>query len=405
MGGRDFGAGGTKSEMLAKVPTTALRAGEINIGDADGVPISLSLPKLIEGRLLIQGTPGAGKSWTMRRLLEQTAGLIQQIVFDPEGEFGELAEKLELLRLDAAKLDIATLEVAAARARQHRASVLLDLSELGLDDQMAAAAAFLPALVAAPREQWHPVLVAIDEAQLFAPYGGFSEATSVRKASIAAMADLMSRGRKRGLAAVLATHRLARMAKSITSPILNFMIGTNTLDLDIRRAAATIGWDARKAFERLPLLEPGDFVAVGPTFTQSPTMMHVGPVETLHRGAAPTLRPAALDQDKAAQLVNVDALMAESLADSERMADRSPPGLRHVRQFIRSPGFADTGPIWTQLQNLAPDGARIKDLAKHLTRTPAAITASLTLLDQFGVVEFDGEGDKRAVRIAKGMLS
>lgn len=405
MQGRGFGPGGAGEPKLVLPRRPALRAGDVELGEADGAPIGVSLAKLIEGRLLIQGTSGAGKSWTLRRLLEQTAGLIQQIIIDPEGEFGNLAEPIELLRLDASRLDIATLATAAARAREHRASVLLDLSELGPDEQMAAGAAFIAALIAVPREHWHPVLVAIDEAQQLAPFGGFSEATSVRRASIAAIIDLMSRGRKRGLAGVLATVRLARMAKSVTAPVMNYMIGQNTLDLDIRRAAATIGWDARKAFDCLPALAPGDFVAVGPAFSESPATLRVGDVETEHRGAAPTIKPAALDQAAAARLLDLDELLAASHSDAaQREAHAQAPGLRQVRAFIREPGFADAGRVWAALQKVAPDGARIDGLAKHLTRTPAAIGIALELLDRYGAVEFSGEDEKRAVRITKAML-
>jgi hypothetical protein len=43
----------------------------------------------------------------------------------------------------------------------------------------------------------------------------------------------------------------------------NFLIGVNTLDLDVKRAAETIGWETRKAYDRLPVLQPGEFVACG----------------------------------------------------------------------------------------------------------------------------------------------
>ena len=169
-----------------------LREGDIELGVADtGGPIGADLGKLIEGRLLVQGTSGAGKSWTLRRLLEQSHGRVQQIVVDPEGEFGSLAEAKGYLRLDAARLDIAALAALAAGARTHRVSVHLDLSDCEREAQMIAVAAFLRALIDAPRDDWHAVLVAIDEAHLFAPFGGDAAApASVRKAAIGALIDL-----------------------------------------------------------------------------------------------------------------------------------------------------------------------------------------------------------------------
>ena len=70
-----------------------------------GTGISLNLVKLLDGRLLIQGASGAGKSWTLRRLMEQSAGRIQQIIVDPEGEFVSLAEELGYLYIESRTLD------------------------------------------------------------------------------------------------------------------------------------------------------------------------------------------------------------------------------------------------------------------------------------------------------------
>ena len=46
----------------------------------------LDLPALIRSRLLVQANSGGGKSYLLRRLLEQTHGQVQQLVIDVEGE-------------------------------------------------------------------------------------------------------------------------------------------------------------------------------------------------------------------------------------------------------------------------------------------------------------------------------
>lgn len=393
------------AQQPSRPPMPQLRAGAVHLGDADtGEQIGLDPGKLIDGRLLIQGASGAGKSWTLRRLLEQTAGAIQQIVIDPEGEFLSLAERFNYAVIDAARLDPAAVAIAARRAREHRLSVLLDLSELEREGQMQIVASFLAALIEAPREQWTPALVAIDEAHLFAPFGGqAAESSSVRKAAIGAVTDLMSRGRKRGLAGVLATQRLARLAKSVASEVHSFLIGLNTLDLDIRRAAETIGWDARRAFDRLPMLEPGDFVAVGPAFSRSPAVVRVGPIETRHRGAAPSLlRPETIAAEDAARLLDIDGLAEDAARDRETRGDIT-PGVKAVRQFIRDPSFALAGRIFEALRPLAPEGAALCDLGTHLGASPTDIASAVALLDLYGAVEFDGDGSQRAVRVGKGM--
>ena len=47
----------------------------------------LDLEELLATRLLVQGNSGSGKSHLLRRLLEQSASLVQQAVIDPEGNF------------------------------------------------------------------------------------------------------------------------------------------------------------------------------------------------------------------------------------------------------------------------------------------------------------------------------
>jgi DNA helicase HerA-like ATPase len=40
----------------------------------DNRPVHIDLDRLVEGRLMLQANSGAGKSWALRRLIEQTAG-------------------------------------------------------------------------------------------------------------------------------------------------------------------------------------------------------------------------------------------------------------------------------------------------------------------------------------------
>lgn len=60
-----------------------------------GEPLAVDVDRLISTRMLLTANSGAGKSWALRRLLEQTHGRIQQLVIDPEGEFFTLRPLLE----------------------------------------------------------------------------------------------------------------------------------------------------------------------------------------------------------------------------------------------------------------------------------------------------------------------
>jgi len=60
---------------------------DIDLGLTGDRPALLDLTELLATRLLVQGNSGSGKSHLLRRLLEQSAGLVQQAIIDPEGNF------------------------------------------------------------------------------------------------------------------------------------------------------------------------------------------------------------------------------------------------------------------------------------------------------------------------------
>jgi len=383
-GGTPAPARPEKPESVPVLSPNAIVLGTLE--DRAHIPLGLDLVKLLEGRALIQGISGAGKSWLLRRLLEQAWGRIQEIVIDPEGEFRSLADTLGMVHVEARHLDGTALAELGRRVREHRISLVLDLSDMDRAEQMMAVAAFFLALIECPRDFWHPTLVAIDEAHLFAPFGGeASIGTAVRKAAIGAVVDLMSRGRKRGLAGVLATQRLARLSKSVASEVHNFLIGLNTLDLDVKRAAETIGWDARKGFDRLPLLTPGHFIATGPGFTLSPVGIAVGPVQSQHRGAMPALTaPAPVTTDQARALLALDSLQDAEAAAQDGRGDSA---FRAVRSFIRAKAAPLALQVWTELAKLAPDGASIPGLVQHFAVKRPDVAAALELLERYDAIE------------------
>ena len=213
----------------------------IDMGATTGAaPATLDLEELLATRLLVQGNSGSGKSHLLRRLLEQSAPWVQQCIIDPEGDFTTLADKFGHTVVDATRTE-AELTRIAARVRQHRVSVVLNLEGLDVEQQMRAAAAFLGGMFDADRDHWYPVLVVVDEAQLFAPAVAGEVSDEARKLSLGAMTNLMCRGRKRGLAGVIATQRLAKLAKNVAAEASNFLMGRTFLDIDMARAADQLG--------------------------------------------------------------------------------------------------------------------------------------------------------------------
>ncbi len=263
---------------------------DIDMGTAKGgAAAGLDLEELLATRLLVQGNSGSGKSHLLRRLLEQSAPWVQQCIIDPEGDFVTLADKFGHQVIDAARSEIELTRIAG-RVRQHRVSVVLNLEGLDVEQQMRAAAAFLGGMFDADRDHWYPVLVVVDEAQLFAPAVAGEVSDEARKLSLGAMTNLMCRGRKRGLAGVIATQRLAKLAKNVAAEASNFLMGRTFLDIDMARAADLLGMDRRQA-EMFRELARGNFVALGPALSRRPLPITIGTVETSARSTSPKLMP------------------------------------------------------------------------------------------------------------------
>ena len=263
----------------------------IELGTASsGAPALMSLEELLATRLLVQGNSGSGKSHLLRRLIEQSAHAVQQVVVDPEGDFATLAQGFGHIVIDAAAQSENGMRLIASRTRQSRVSVVVTLEHLDTERQMRYAGAFLNGLFDIDRQFWTPVLVVVDEAQLFAPAVAGEVADDARKASLEAMTNLMCRGRKRGLAGIIATQRLAKLAKNVAAEASNFLMGRTFLDIDMQRAADLLGIDRRQA-EMFRDLECGRFVGLGPALSRRPLTIRIGEVQTRSNASGAKLVP------------------------------------------------------------------------------------------------------------------
>ena len=274
-----------------------------------GAPVRIDIEELLATRLLVQGNSGSGKSHLLRRLLEESAALVQQVVIDPEGDFVTLAEQFGHVVIDGSAYAGDEIARLAARIRKHRASVVLALDGLELEAQMRCAAQFLSTLFDAPREEWYPVLVVVDEAQVFAPAAAGDVSDEVRRLSLAAMTNLMCRGRKRGLAGIIATQRLAKLAKNVAAEASNFLMGRTFLDIDMARAADLLGMERRQA-EQIRDLARGHFLGLGPAISRRPVSVRIGDVQTKAKTAIHGLMPMPSAQGHAMESL----LLSEPLA-------------------------------------------------------------------------------------------
>lgn len=303
----------------------------IDIGtDATGRPVCVDVEELLATRLLVQGNSGSGKSHLLRRLLEESAQMVQQVVIDPEGDFVTLAETFGHVVVDGGDYNEREIARIGARIREHRASVVLSLEPLELEAQMTCAAAFLNALFDAPRDHWYPALVVVDEAQMFAPAAAGDVSDAARRVSLAAMTNLMCRGRKRGLAGVIATQRLAKLSKNVAAEASNFLMGRTFLDIDMARAADLLGMERRQA-EQIRDLERGRFLGLGPAIARRPVSVKIGPVQTSTRMGTHSLMP----MPEAAPVAMRTMLFAEMEEDAPPPRPEPRPAPLAAEEVIR----------------------------------------------------------------------
>ena len=304
----------------------------VDMGTApDGAPAVMDLEELLATRLLVQGNSGSGKSHLLRRLLEGSAPWVQQVIVDPEGDFVTLSDRFGHVVVDGGAHSELELRRLALRIREQRVSVVLTLEGLEVEGQMRAAATFIATLFDAPREHWYPALVVVDEAQLFAPAVAGEVSDEVRRLSLAAMTNLMCRGRKRGMAGVIATQRLAKLAKNVAAEASNFLMGRTFLDIDMARAADLLGLERRQA-EQFRDLQRGHFIALGPALSRRPLPIKIGAVETSARSASPKLMPLPNAPDDEARA----ALFETPVELDLPMPSAPPPPRPSMEQLLRS---------------------------------------------------------------------
>ena len=346
MAGLEAGQRICQGEALTHPAMTA----KIDIGtERGGQPVAVDIEELLATRLLVQGNSGSGKSHLLRRLLEESAHLVQQVVIDPEGDFATLEDAFGHVVVQADMYNEREIARIAVRIREHRASVVLNLEALDVEAQMSCAASFLNALFDAPREQWYPALVVVDEAQLFAPAAAGEVSDAARRTSLSAMTNLMCRGRKRGLAGVIATQRLAKLAKNVAAEASNFLMGRTFLDIDMARAADLLGME-RKQAEQIRDLERGCFLGLGPAIARRPVAVKIGAVKTATKLGVHGLLPVPQRETGEARTMLFAEL--EDEAPPPRAEPKAP--VLAADDLIRQLGEASSSPAAPVSEELPP---------------------------------------------------
>lgn len=293
------------------------------IGHCKGEPINIDLDRLIETRMFLCANSGSGKSWAIRRLLEQTHGHVQQFVIDPEGEYRTLRERYDYViagRDGDVPADPRSAALLCRRLLELGTSAVLDIYDLELPKRKLFVKNFLDALVNVDKSLWHNVLVVVDEVQVFAPESGDSIAAQ-------SVINLMTMGRKRGFCGVIASQRISKVSKDAIAEANNLIIGRAALDIDMKRAADTLGFN-RDHQALVRTLPAGNFYMFGPAFSnQEVAEVSVGPIVTSHpkagqRSAPPPPAPAKIQK------------VLSQLTDLPKEAEQEAANLSEARQQI-----------------------------------------------------------------------
>ena len=355
----------------------------IDIGaDKFGASVKIDIEELLATRLLVQGNSGSGKSHLLRRLLEESASLVQQIVIDPEGDFVTLADAFGHVVIDAGAYDSREIIQLATRVREDRASVVLALDNLELEAQMRCAASFLSTMFDAHRDHWYPALVVVDEAQMFAPAVAGDVSDETRRISLGAMTNLMCRGRKRGLAGIIATQRLAKLAKNVAAEASNFLMGRTFLDIDMARAADLLGMERRQA-EQIRDLERGEFLALGPAICRRPVSVRIGSVQTSTRMGTHSLLPLPTASGEALQASLFDPT---PLPEPPTTVPAPVPSDELIGQIAAGPIEPPVAEGATPALAAAPDAAVIVDILEEMVRDEDCIFQPVSAVYQDFVV-------------------
>lgn len=255
----------------------------IVIGKCHGKNVSIDLDILLTTRALLTADSGGGKTYALKRIVEQAFGKIQILIIDPEGEFSPMREKLDFVLVGKGgetPADVRSAGLVAQTLLKLRASAICDIYEMKPSERHAWVRTFIDALIEAPKESRHPCLVIVDEAHMFCPEHGKGESEAAD-----AMIGLCTRGRKRLLCPLFATQRLATLSKDASSMLLNRMIGPTFEDVNRKRAADVLSItkeEQKEFYTHIQTLEPGNFFCLGRAISKERILAQIGPIETPH---------------------------------------------------------------------------------------------------------------------------
>lgn len=281
----------------------------------------IDLDKLIESRMLIQANSGGGKSWSMRRFIEQSFGKKQIIIIDPEGEFGNMRSKFDFVYIGEggdAPAEVRSAALLAKRLLETKANAIIDIYELG-KNRGDFVKAFFEAVVNMPKELWTDCFFLLDEAHKFAPEKGQGESVA-----LGAVIDMASLGRKRGYCLIPATQRPSKLSKDVVAECNNKLIGRASLDIDRERSAKELGFRTKEDILSLRDLKPGEFYVFGPAISNEVRKTIIGDIE---------VRPPKRGTGRSIKIAPPTAKVKKWLAELKDLPQEAEKELKTLQDF------------------------------------------------------------------------
>lgn len=306
----------------------------------------ISLPlDVVTQTIAILAKRRAGKSYTMRKLVEQLLECNQQIVMvDPKGDqwgIRSLADgkspgyPIVILGGEHgdAPLEASAGEVVAKLVVEDRVSVLLDLSLFRKHEVATFMGIFLENLYRLKAQEKYrtPMMLVIDEADAIAP----QKPQKGEERMLGAADDIVRRGGQRGIGCALITQRSAVLNKNVLTQA-QMLIVLRTIapqDLSAMKAWIEVHGDLEQGktlMDSLPSLPTGDawFWSPGwPTDSGIFTRTHILPIETFDSGATPKPGEKVIIPKKLAD-VNLEVLKEKMAATIEKAKADNPVELK-----------------------------------------------------------------------------
>ncbi len=211
-----------------------------------GKDITTTIKDIIANRILWEGDSGSGKSHGMVGMIEKTDGLAQRIIIDPEGEYFPLKDNFQFLLIGqkteqvtpnvVLNLNDVYVDKLVKKLIEISSDAIIDLSE-NAGEATHFLKIFQIAVFKYAKLMKRPLLIFVDEGQIFAPEKGQGKEESLK-----AMKELAKRGRKRGIGLICGTQAIADFSKDVVRQLRTRFIGNCTYDNDVKAAAHFLGF-------------------------------------------------------------------------------------------------------------------------------------------------------------------